>query len=122
MPSRRGPNEIQARGVTRPVVPRGHVRGPGRHLVDAGEHHVRGMLVTGQAMRHRADDRELVGPRRQSRQMLADLHAATRPVAIGLNSPRTSTGASGFRSNMSRWLGAPVKKIRITLRGDFVSP
>ena len=60
-----------------------------------------------------------VGPGRQA------AAGARRPctpgarVAIGLNSPRISAGASGFRSNVSRWLGAPVRKIRIT---DFALP
>ena len=30
-------------------------------------------------------------------------------VLIGLNSPRYSTGASGFRSYMSMWLGPPFR-------------
>ena len=34
-------------------------------------------------------------------------------VAIGLNSPRIASGASGFMSNVSMWLGAPVRKTRI---------
>src|SRR6266852_8585737 len=34
-------------------------------------------------------------------------------VAIGLNSPRTSLGAAGFMSHISRWLGPPFKKTRI---------
>ncbi len=47
----------------------------------------------------------------------ADARRSRRPgarVAIVLNSPRISTGASGFKSNVSRWLGAPVKKIKTT--------
>ena len=32
-------------------------------------------------------------------------------VAIGLNGPRISTGASGFMSQVSNWLGAPRLKI-----------
>ncbi len=32
-------------------------------------------------------------------------------VAIGLNGPRISAGASGFMSNRSSWLGAPRLKI-----------
>ena len=43
-------------------------------------------------------------------------------VAIGLNSPRISGGASGFRSNVSRWLGAPVRKTRITDFGFRAAP
>jgi hypothetical protein len=35
-------------------------------------------------------------------------------VAIDLNSPRMPSGASGFMSNVSMWLGAPVKKTRMT--------
>ena len=31
-------------------------------------------------------------------------------VAIGLNSPRISAGASGFMSHMSRWLGPAVEE------------
>src|SRR6266436_7044337 len=34
-------------------------------------------------------------------------------VAIGLNSPRTSLGAAGFMSHISRWLGPPFKKTRM---------
>src|SRR5436190_1639769 len=33
-----------------------------------------------------------------------------------LNSPRYSTGALGFMSHVSRWLGPPAWKIRMTLR------
>jgi len=39
-----------------------------------------------------------------------------RRVAIGRNSPRISAGASGFMSNMSIWLGAPVRKTIMTER------
>ena len=35
-------------------------------------------------------------------------------VAIGLNSPRIPSGASGFMSNESRWLNPPVKNTRMT--------
>ena len=38
--------------------------------------------------------------------------------AMGLNSPRTSGGASGFMSKVSRWLAAPVRKTMMT---DFGS-
>ena len=106
-------NKVESRRKAGPVGPRGHVGRAWRQHVDAGQHHVRRMLVTGQAMRHRSDDRELVRPGRQARQMLA-VGDAGRRVAIGLNSPRISTGAWGFRSNVSRWLGAPVKKINTT--------
>ena len=109
---------VEARRVARPVEPRRHVRGARRHLVDAGEQHVRGVLVARQTVRHRPDDGKLVRARRQLRQVLADLDAR-RPVAIGWKLPRTSAGASGFRSNVSRWLGAPVRKIRMT---DFALP
>ena len=34
-------------------------------------------------------------------------------VAIGANSPRYSTGASGFMSHVSIWLGPPKRKIMI---------
>src|SRR5206468_5668005 len=37
-------------------------------------------------------------------------------VAIGLNSPRTSTGALGLRSYMSMWLGPPASHSRMTDR------
>jgi hypothetical protein len=30
---------------------------------------------------------------------------------MGLNSPRTSAGAAGFMSHMSRWLGPPLRKM-----------
>src|SRR5262245_56837654 len=40
-------------------------------------------------------------------------------VAIGLKGPRTFSGASGFVSQSSMWLGAPQLKIRIT---DFALP
>ncbi len=39
-------------------------------------------------------------------------------VLIGLNGPRISSGASGFMSNRSSWLGAPRLKIMITLRSS----
>jgi len=45
-------------------------------------------------------------------------------LAIGLNSPRISGGASGFMSNMSRWLGAPGEENnnhRLGLRASFSS-
>ena len=34
-------------------------------------------------------------------------------VAIGLNSPRYSAGASGFGSKVSRWLGPPARLMKI---------
>src|SRR5437879_5625488 len=34
-------------------------------------------------------------------------------VRIGLNGPRTSAGASGFRSHISSWLGPPSRKIKM---------
>ena len=34
-------------------------------------------------------------------------------VATGRNSPRISTGASGFMSHMSRWLGPPLRNTRM---------
>ena len=37
-------------------------------------------------------------------------------VAIGSNGPRYSTGASGFMSNVSRWLGPPQSQSTITAR------
>jgi hypothetical protein len=40
-------------------------------------------------------------------------------VPIGRNSPRTSAGASGLGSNVSRWLDAPVRKTRTTDFGRF---
>src|SRR4051794_10348315 len=40
-------------------------------------------------------------------------------VAIGLNSPRTVSVASGFISHRSIWLGAPQLKIKMT---DFAFP
>ena len=64
-------NEVEPRRKARPVGPRGHVRRSRRQDVDAGQHHVRRVLVTGQAVRHRSDHRQLVGPGRQTRQMLA---------------------------------------------------
>ncbi len=54
-------------------------------------------------------------PLRKPREMLADIEPGTE-VAIGWNSPRIPTGASGFMSNMSRWLGPPNRLIRITDR------
>ncbi len=80
-----------------------------RQHVDAGQHHVGRVLVTGQAMGHRPDHGELIGPRRQPRQMLAKGDSRAF-VAIGLNSPRISRGRSGFKSNVSRWLGRRSRK------------
>ena len=34
-------------------------------------------------------------------------------VWIGWNGPRTSAGTSGFRSNVSRWLGPPSSQSRM---------
>ena len=34
-------------------------------------------------------------------------------VAMGRNGPRTSAGASGFKSNVSKWLGPPSSQSRI---------
>src|SRR5262245_14902176 len=44
-------------------------------------------------------------------------------VAIGLNSPRISAGASGFMSYMSMWLGPPLRRTMMTdlARGAFSS-
>ena len=39
--------------------------------------------------------------------------------SIGLNGPRMSAGASGFRSNVSNWLGPPNRNRKIT---DFAFP
>ena len=39
-------------------------------------------------------------------------------VAIGLNSPRISAGASGFMSKVSIWLGPPYQKMRMQERID----
>ena len=64
-------------------------------------------------VRHRPDDRQLVGPRAPGR---AGARRSGRPatfVSIGLNSPRMPSGASGFMSNVSRWLSPPVRKTRI---------
>mgnify|MGYP006162324325 CR=1 FL=1 len=35
-------------------------------------------------------------------------------VGMGLNSPRMLSGASGFKSHRSMWLGAPQLKIKMT--------
>src|SRR5438445_11686042 len=40
-------------------------------------------------------------------------------VAIGVNGPRTFSGACGLGSQRSMWLGAPALKIRMT---DFALP
>ena len=60
------------------------------------------------AVVHRADDRRAMQLLRQPRQVLAKLNAG-HVVAIGLNSPRMPSGASGFMSHMSRWLGPPLR-------------
>jgi len=39
-------------------------------------------------------------------------------VEIGWNSPRTSAGAAGFISNVSRWLGPPSQNIRMQERSE----
>ena len=75
---------------------------------------MRGVEVVGVVVRHRPDDRQLVGIRRaRPRQVLADRGCPATFVAIGLNSPRMPSGASGFMSNESRWLSPPVRKTRI---------
>ncbi len=43
-------------------------------------------------------------------------------VEIGLNSPRIPSGASGFMSHMSRWLGPPFKKISTQASARACSP
>ena len=46
-------------------------------------------------------------------------------MAIGLNCPRISAGASGFMSNVSMWLAAPVRNTITTdlaFRGFSVTP
>ena len=40
-------------------------------------------------------------------------------MSIGLNSPRTSAGAFGFKSTMSMWLGPPS---RLNISTDFARP
>ena len=57
----------------------------------------------------------------QSRQVLADLDAGD-VGAIGLNSPRISSGASIFRSNMSWCGGPPARKIMMTALCDLRMP
>lgn len=45
-----------------------------------------------------------------------------REEAIGWNSPRISAGASGFMSQVSWWLGPPLRKIVITASADARGP
>ena len=42
---------------------------------------------------------------RQARQLLADRESRRPSIEIGLCGPRMPSGASGFMSNMSMWLG-----------------
>ena len=61
-----------------------------------------------------AQERELVGHRRQARQQLADIDAGD-VRANRLETARESRrGRPGLRSNVSRWLGPPLAQNRIT--------
>src|SRR6516165_2317173 len=54
--------------------------------------------------------------RRASRGRSSEIDMPGTLVAMGRNSPRTVSGASGFMSHRSIWLGAPALKIRMTDR------
>ena len=74
----------------------------------AGEAVVAGRVV----VLHRVPQRRGSGvtlsmTRRHARQPLADVQRRARGVAMGLNSPRISSGAAGFMSKVSCWLGPP---------------
>ena len=105
-----------AGGVARAIVAARRSCRRTRPAARAREDVVRGDEVVVLAMRQRADDGELVRPRRQLGQVLAGQEAGRLGSAIGLNSPRISSGASGFGSKVSRWLAAPVRN---TMRSDF---
>ena len=60
--------------------------------------------------------RHPVEPASQAREVLAERGRPGSLVAIESNSPRTSRGASGLGSSVSRWLGPPGQKARITPR------
>ena len=83
-----------------------------------GQNVVRGDKVIVLAMRQRADHGILVGPVGERGRCSQTCKPGTL-VAMGLNSPRISGGASGFRSNVSRWLAPPVRKTMMTDFGLF---
>ena len=81
----------------------------------AGEDVVRGDEVVVLAVRQRAHDGELVGARRQLREVLAREQAG-RLRLDRLVLAANLGGASGLGSHVSRWLAAPVRK---TMMSDF---
>ena len=89
--------ELRLRGEQLTV---GAVERPAGQGVDGG-----GVVQPG-GVGDAADEGDAVHHPRQPRQVLADWTPGT-DVAIGLNSPRISAGASGFMSKVSRWLGPP---------------
>ena len=62
------------------------------------------------AVMHRTHDRALVHVPGKYGKCSENCTPGTL-VAIGWNSPRISTGAAGFMSHVSRWLGPPFRKI-----------
>ena len=112
------PQVVEHGRVAGEIVARGdavQVAGPSRVGRLARQHAVDRDQVVPLRVRHRPDDRQLVGPRRQAGKMLADLDPGTA-VSIGLNSPRISSGASGFMSNESCCPSPPLSRITITDR------
>ena len=77
---RSGANEVEPRGVTRPVGARRHVRGAWGHLVDTGEHHMCRVLMTRHPVSHRSHDRELLRSRGETGKMLTDTNARSGGV------------------------------------------
>ena len=66
------------------------------------------------AVRERPDQRPLSPSARASCGRCSQIWMPGTAVAIGLNSPRISAGASGFMSSESRWLRPPVRFTRMT--------
>ena len=80
-PSRSTPHAVEHGRVAREIVARGdaiQVARPARIGRLAGQHAVDGQQVVPLGMRHRADDRQLAGPRRQAGQVLAHPDARHR--------------------------------------------
>ncbi len=114
MPSAARVDEVEPRRKTRPVAPArpcGSSPAARRRSPSAScASRVRGL---GSPVRHRPNHCQLVGPGRQARQMLA-VADAQRLGGDRLELSANFDGASGFRSKVSRWLGAPVRNISTT--------
>ena len=75
--------------------------------VAAAERRERRRVVVGHRVVHAADDRQPVHDPRRVRQVLADPDARARSSRSSRTRRGPPRGASGFMSQVSRWLGPP---------------